>query len=171
MNRWCTKSPSMELHRERGRSLDRDAQEKTEDLLNPLIPRKSIPAPKQNFQALPQLSARCLLPAPPPPTAIFYRLNSSLVRSDYYTPSLEFFLQFLDTVFLLKLFLPPGIPFRFIYKAACQNHPTLQSPDQMPPPKVTASQKVRARRACGDHPNTLLSLQTAPSHPRPTKQQ
>lgn len=74
-------------------------------------------------------------------------------------------------MFLLELFSPPGIPFSLIYKAACQNHPTLQSTDQMPPPKVTAAKKVRARRAHGDHPNTLLTLQTSSSHPRPTKTQ
>ena len=137
------KSSSLELFIHRGQSLDRDAQEKTQDLSNLVICKSyrsyksyllKSPAPKHNFQTLPQLSARCILPL-----LSCTGLNSSLVRPDYYTPFPAFFLQLLATVFLLKLFSPPGIPFPIIYKAACQNHPTLQSPDQMPPPKVTAS--------------------------------
>lgn len=150
------KSPSLELFIWRGWLLNRHAQEKTQDLSNPVISGKNFPATKPNSQALSQLSARRLLPL-----LSSTGLNSSLVRPDYYIPFPEFFLQLLATVFLLKLFSPPGIPFPFIYKAACQNHPTLHSPNQMPPPKVTASWKVRARRAHGDHPNTLLSLQTS----------
>lgn len=49
--------------------------------------------------------------------------------------------------------------FPFIYKAACQNHSTLQSPNQMPPPKVTASYRVRASGAHRDPPDTVLTLQ------------
>lgn len=86
------------------------------------------------FKALSQFKARFLRPL-----LSSAGLNSSLVKPDYYAPFPESFLLFLATVFLLELFSPPGIPLPLIYKAACQNHPTLQSPDQISPPKVTAS--------------------------------
>lgn len=60
---------------------------------------------------------------------------------------------------LFRLFSSPRIPFPLIYKAACQNHPTLYSPDQMPPPKVTASYRVRASGAHRDPPDTVLTFQ------------
>lgn len=84
-------------------------------------------------------------------------LSTSLVRPDFYTSFPERFLQFPATGCLHRLFSPPGIlpptpP--LVYKAARQNQCTLQSPGQMPPPKVTASWKVRARGARGlsQHP-------------------
>lgn len=50
---------------------------------------------------------------------------------------------------------------------ACQNHPTLQSPDQTPPPKATAPESTRARGALREPPDTLLTFQRSALPPPP----
>lgn len=70
-------------------------------------------------------------------------------------------------MFLLNLFSPPGIPFPFIFKAACQNHPTLQSPDQVPPPKITESESQQSPWRSSKHPPQFTD--SAPPTPTPPK--